>query len=204
MKYNPRKFVKTTGLGAAVLALAISLSPFRSQEKRPNIIFIMSDDHSEQAIGCYGSRLIKTPNLDRIGNEGIRFQNSFVTNSICAPSRAVMLTGKYSHMNGLRDNRDEFDGSQMNLPKLLQKAGYDTYIVGKWHLKTNPTGFDDWQILVGQGQYYNPTFIENGKERQYTGYTTDIITDKALGLLERRNPAKPFCMIVNVNAPHRN
>ena len=133
-----------------------------STRKRPNIIFIMTDDHAKNAVSCYGSKINQTPNIDRLAREGIRFDNSFVTNSICAPSRAVILTGKYSHMNGLKDNRDRFDGDQMTFPKLLQRAGYQTAIIGKWHLKSNPQGFDTWKILPGQGDYYNPRFIENG------------------------------------------
>jgi len=204
MNYTLRKFVKTTGLGLACLILLILFSSCNSKIKKPNIIFIMSDDHAEQAISCYGSNLIHTPNIDRIAKEGILFKNSFVTNSICAPSRAVLLTGKYSHMNGLRDNRDEFDGSQVTFPKLLQKAGYKTNIIGKWHLKTNPTGFNDWKILIDQGEYYNPVFVENGEEKQYIGYTTDLITDKAIEMLEQRDKNKPFCLLVHHKAPHRN
>lgn len=181
----------------------LSCNPEKTEIK-PNILFIMSDDHAEQAISCYGSHLIETPNIDRIASEGIRFNNSFVTNSICAPSRAVLLTGKYSHLNGLRDNRDEFDGSQMTFPKLLQAAGYQTVMIGKWHLKTNPTGFDNWKILIGQGEYYNPVFNENGEKKQHTGYTTDLITDMAIESLEKRDPEKPFCMLVHHKAPHRN
>ncbi|MFK7980370.1 MAG: sulfatase-like hydrolase/transferase, partial [Saprospiraceae bacterium] len=129
----------------------------------PNILFIMSDDHAEQAISAYGSKMIETPHIDRIAKEGILFKNSFVTNSICGPSRAVLLTGKYSHLNGLRDNRDKFDGNQLTFPKLLQKAGYQTSVIGKWHLKTHPTGFDYWNILINQGHYYNPKMVEMGK-----------------------------------------
>jgi arylsulfatase A-like enzyme len=171
---------------------------------RPNILFIMSDDHAEQAISAYGSKLIETPNIDRIANEGIRFDNSFVTNSICAPSRAVLLTGKYSHLNGLRDNRDEFDGSQVTFPKLLQAAGYETGLVGKWHLKTEPTGFDFWKILIGQGEYYTPVFKDAGGSSDYPGYVTDLITDFALDFLENRDKEKPFCLLYHHKAPHRN
>jgi arylsulfatase A-like enzyme len=171
---------------------------------RPNILFIMSDDHAISAIGAYGSELIETPNIDRIANEGILFANSFVTNSICAPSRAVMLTGKYSHVNGLRDNRDTFDGSQQTFPKLFQQAGYQTAMVGKWHLKSEPTGFDDWRILRGQGQYYNPLLLANGVETEVTGYVTDLITEQSLDFLENRDRSRPFALLYQHKAPHRN
>lgn len=171
---------------------------------RPNIIFIMSDDHAVRAVSAYGDSLIHTPNLDRIANEGMLFKNSFVTNSICAPSRAVMLTGKYSHLNGLRDNRDEFDGSQITFPKLLQMAGYQTSIIGKWHLKTTPTAFDYWNILIDQGEYYNPRMIEMGDTLNHIGYTSDLITDMALDQLSKRDLSKPFCMLFHHKAPHRN
>lgn len=171
---------------------------------QPNILFIMTDDHARQAISSYGSQLIETPHIDRIVKEGVRFTNSFVTNSICAPSRAVLLTGKYSHFNGLRDNRDEFDGGQQTFPKLLQQAGYSTAVVGKWHLKTHPTGFDYWDVLVGQGNYYNPTMVRMGDTLGHTGYTTEIITDIALDVLEKRDTTKPFCLLYHHKAPHRN
>jgi len=179
-------------------------TPQTSDSAQPNIIFIMSDDHAEQAISAYGSELVETPNIDRIANEGIRFNNSFVTNSICAPSRAVLLTGKYSSLNGLRDNRDEFDGSQQTFPKLLRAAGYETAIVGKWHLKTEPTGFDFWKILIGQGEYYTPVFKDVGGTAEYRGYVTDLITDFALDFLEKRDKKKPFCLLYHHKAPHRN
>ena len=175
-----------------------------SESMPPNILFIMSDDHANAAVSSYGSKLIETPHIDRIGKEGVLFENSFVTNSICAPSRAVLLTGKYSHINGLRDNRDQFNGSQMTFPKLLQEKGYQTSMVGKWHLKTKPTGFDYWQILIGQGDYYNPTMVELGDTIRHTGYTTDIITDIALDFLEKRDASKPFCLLYHHKAPHRN
>ncbi len=203
MNSSRRQFLKMLGTGAlASVPLATVLCS--RQTKRPNILFIMSDDHAEAAISCYGSVMIKTPNIDRIADEGMRFENSFVTNSICAPSRAVMLTGKYSHMNGLRDNRDEFDGSQLTFPKLFQQAGYQTGIVGKWHLKTRPTGFDNYKVLIDQGEYYNPVILENGKEKQHTGYTTDIITDMAIDALDNRDTSTPFCLLVHHKAPHRN
>ncbi|MBN2030018.1 sulfatase [bacterium] len=204
MKTTRRQFIKSVGLGTVTLAFPNLISTRCAAAKQPNILFIMSDDHAEQAISCYGSQLIETSHIDRIAHEGIRFENSFVTNSICAPSRAVLLTGKYSHMNGLRDNQDEFDGSQMTFPKLLQQAGYQTAMIGKWHLKTDPTGFDEWKILIDQGEYYNPTLIENGVRNEYIGYTTDLITDIAVESLNRRDRNRPFCMLVHHKAPHRN
>ena len=204
MKHTRRDFIKQLGIGTIAISVPTLFSSCGPRTRPPNILFIMSDDHAEQAISCYGSKLIDTPNIDRIANEGVRFNNSFVTNSICGPSRATMLTGKYSHLHGLRDNRDQFDDSQMTFPKLLQEAGYQTGIVGKWHLKTDPTGFDNWKILKGQGQYYNPNFIEQGESRQYTGYATNLITDFAIDTLNDRDPDKPFCLLVHHKAPHRN
>ena len=145
----------------------------------------MSDDHSERAISAYGSQLIETPNIDRIAAEGVRFENSFVTNSICAPSRAVLLTGKYSHLNGVLDNGQVFDGSQLTFPKLLREAGYETSMIGKWHLKSEPTGFDNWKILKGQGEYYNPLILDEYGERNQTGYVTDVITNLAINALNK-------------------
>jgi arylsulfatase A-like enzyme len=171
--------------------------------KQPNILFIMTDDHGYQAISAYGHDLIQTPNMDRLATEGVIFRNSFVANSICGPSRAVMLTGKHSHMNGLLDNTTEFDGSQLTFPKLLQQAGYQTAIVGKWHLKSDPTGFDYWNILPGQGQYYNPDFIEMGEQKQIEGYATTITTDIAMDWLDGRDVEKPFCLLLHHKAPHR-
>jgi len=171
--------------------------------QRPNIIYIMTDDHTRQAISAYGSVINKTPNIDRIARDGMRFDNCFVTNSICAPSRATILTGKYSHLNGVTDNIKDFDGSQQTYPKILQAAGYETAMIGKWHLKSAPTGFDYWEILPGQGQYYNPDFIKNGDTVRYTGYVTDIITDKAIDWLDQRNTDKPFLLVYQHKAPHR-
>ncbi len=172
--------------------------------ERPNLLFIMSDDHAERAISAYGSDLVQTPNIGRIAKDGVLFRNAFVTNSICAPSRAVLLTGKYSHLNGLRDNRDEFDGSQPTFPKHLQRHGYQTAIVGKWHLKSEPTGFDHWKILVGQGAYYRPVFLDNGERVEIEGYATDLIADHAVEFLEQRDCNKPFLLLYHHKAPHRN
>ena len=175
-----------------------------SKERRPNILFIMSDDHAERTVSAYGSGLLQTPNIDRIAREGVRFENSFVTNSICAPSRAVMLTGKYSHFNGVLDNDQHFDGSQQTFPKLLREAGYETSMIGKWHLKSEPTGFDNWKILRGQGEYYNPLILDAAGERNVTGYVTDVITDLAIAALNKRDKSKPFAMLMHHKAPHRN
>lgn len=204
MSISRREFIKIAGIGTVGLSLPSIVFSKNITSKQPNILFIMSDDHAEQAISCYSNKLINTPQIDRIAREGIMFKNSFVTNSICGPSRATMLTGKYSHKNGFRDNRDKFDGSQMTFIKLLKNAGYGTYIVGKWHLKSEPEGFDNWQVLVGQGEYYNPRFIENGEEKKHIGYATDIITDKTLDVLKKHNKEKPFCMLMHHKAPHRN
>ena len=197
--------MNTLGWSAAALTLSRCRSrPFNPWEQ-PNILFIMTDDHAAQALSCYGSRINHTPNLDRISREGMRFENCFCTNSICAPSRAVILTGKYSHINGVRDNRTEFDRGQMTFPKILREAGYQTAVIGKWHLRTAPSGFDYWSVLPGQGHYYNPDMIEMGKENRHFGYVTDILTDKALDWLENgRDNTRPFMMMLHHKAPHRN
>ncbi len=174
------------------------------KDSQPNILYIMSDDHAYQAISAYGFGINETPNIDRLAEEGILFSNAFVTNSICAPSRAVVLTGKFSHLNGLTDNRVTFDGSQVTVPKLLRQAGYQTAMIGKWHLKSDPTGFDFWKILIGQGPYYNPDFKDSTGVKRYTGYTTTIIGDVALQWLDSRDPEKPFFLMVHNKAPHRN
>src|ERR1700742_948452 len=172
----------------ALIAVGPMLGASPAEPKRPNIVFLFSDDHAYQAISAYGDprKLIETPNIDRIGREGVRFNRCLVTNSICGPSRATILTGTYNHINGFYNNSNcRFDGSQTTFPKLLQAAGYQTAIVGKWHLITDPTGFDYWHILPGQGVYYNPTMFDNGRRVQHEGYTTDIITDITLDWLKK-------------------
>jgi len=174
------------------------------QDTRPNILFIMSDDHAYQAISAYGSKLISTPNIDRLAKKGMRFDRAFVTNSICAPSRAVALTGQFSHLNGVLDNRLPFDSTQVTFPKLLQSAGYQTAVIGKWHLKSQPMGFDYWKVLPGQGQYYNPAWRTQEGITQDTGYVTDLITDEAIDWLEHgHDPDKPFLLMYHHKAPHR-
>ncbi len=185
----------------AALALSVALSA----ADKPNILFIFSDDHAYQAISAYGSNRNHTPNLDRIAREGMLFRNAMVTNSLCAPSRAVILTGKYSHLNGILDNRNVFDGEQQTFPKLMRQAGYQTAIVGKWHLKTDPTGFDYWEVLPGQGNYYNPDFRTPAGQVNHKGYVTDVITDLALDWLQnKRDKSKPFMLMYQHKAPHRN
>lgn len=200
-----RDFVRSMGIGAGVLALSGCHAGARSSAKHPpNILFIMADDHAAHALSCYGSTINRTPNLDRIAQEGVRLDNCFCTNSICAPSRAAILTGKYSHKNGLYNNAQTFDGSQPTFPKLLQHAGYQTAIVGKWHLKSDPTGFHYWNILPGQGEYHNPELIEMGRKKRHTGYVTDLITDFSIRFLEDRDTTRPFCLLTHHKAPHRN
>jgi arylsulfatase A-like enzyme len=177
-----------------------------AKRSRPNIVFIFSDDHAYQAISAYGDprKLIETPNIDRLAREGMRFDRCLVTNSICGPSRATILTGKYSHLNGFyNNNNSRFDGGQVTFPKLLQAAGYQTALVGKWHLVSDPTGFDHWQILPGQGVYYNPPMIRNGERIQEPGYVTDIITERSLKWLRQRDPERPFLLMCQHKAPHR-
>lgn len=195
--------MKYIGLPLTFLAAASCGESKKEQGKQPNIILIMTDDHTRQAMGCYGG-VIETPNLDRIAAEGIRMDNFYVPNAISGPSRACILTGKYSHKNGFTDNSKTFDGDQQTFPKLLQKAGYQTAMIGKWHLNSDPQGFDYWSILKGQGEYYSPLFIENGVERIDSGYVTDIITDKAIAFLKHRDKKKPFAMLYYHKAPHRN
>jgi arylsulfatase A-like enzyme len=173
-----------------------------SAETRPNILFIMSDDHAAHAIGAYGSRVNQTPNLDRLANQGMRFANVFCVNSICSPSRATILTGKYSHLNGV-PTFNRFDGSQPTVAKYLQSAGYYTGMIGKWHLGSDPTGFDSWTVLPGQGLYFNPTFTSQNGSRVIEGYVTDIITDLAIDFLKNRPKNKPFFLMCHHKAPHR-
>lgn len=172
--------------------------------QKPNIIFIMTDDHAKKAMSAYSDDLIKTPNLDRIAKEGIQFDNAFVTNSLCGPSRAVFLTGKYSHINGFRANFDKFNGDQPTLPKYLKTAGYYTAIVGKWHLVSIPQGFDEYSIMIDQGEYYSPRFFDGKDTVSVKGYATDIITDKAIKILEQqKDSGKPVFLMVHQKAPHR-
>ena len=172
-------------------------------EKRPNILFIMADDHAAHAISSYGSTINQTPQLDRLALQGMRFDRMFAVNSICTPSRATVLTGKYSHINGV-PVFNRFDGSQPTVAKYLQAAGYYTGIIGKWHLESDPTGFDKWTILPGQGDYFNPTFLEAGGKRVIKGYVTDITTDLSIDFLKNRPQDKPFFLMCHHKAPHRN
>ena len=193
--------------GMAALASLASCGSEKEAPKQYNIVYIMTDDHTAQMMSCYGSRFVETPNLDRIANDGVIFTNSFVANSLSGPSRACMLTGKHSHANGFTDNTTcVFDGSQQTMPKLLQKAGYQTAIIGKWHLISLPTGFDHWEIVPEQGDYYNPDFItmDNDTIRK-EGYLTNLITDMSIDWMEnQRDKEKPFCLFIHHKAIHRN
>ncbi len=177
-------------------------------KKRPNILFIMSDDHASAAIGAYNSWLAKvcrTPNIDRLARQGIRFRNSLVTNSICTPCRAAILTGQYSHKNGVYTLNDQIDPARIHIGHLLQRLGYQTALIGKWHLGTDPAGFDYWNILPGQGVYIQPKLREVGmkKPRAYDGYSEDVITDLSLAWLKKRDKDKPFLLFCHFKAPHR-
>ena len=194
--------------GALVFGGLLSGCGQRQQKPvRYNIVYIMTDDHTAQMMSCYDRRYIDTPNLDRIAEDGVRFTNSFVANSLSGPSRACMLTGKHSCANRFFDNTTcVFDSTQQTFPKLLQEAGYQTALVGKWHLESMPTGFDFWEIVPGQGDYYNPYLIlQDGTKERREGYLTNIITDDAIDWLENgRDGSKPFCLLVHHKAIHRN
>ncbi|PXY03138.1 sulfatase [Marinifilum breve] len=208
---NFNKLANTIWCSAGALALlsACDAKPKELEPKQPNIVYIMADDHAVQAISAFDhplSKLAPTPNIDRIAKGGAMFTNSFCTNSICGPSRAVILTGKFSHVNGFMQNRGgKFDGNQPTFPKHLQKEGYETAMIGKWHLNCEPTGFDYWNVLNDQGEYYNPDFTENGVTEKKDGYVTDLITDYTINWLEeKRDKSKPFMLMMHHKAPHRN
>ncbi len=192
-------------LFTASLLTIVSLAHAATSGRQPNILMVFCDDLTIQAISAYQHplKLLETPNIDRLAKQGMRFDRALVPNSICGPSRAVILTGKYSHLNGFYRNGNTFNGAQQTFPKLLQKAGYQTAVIGKWHLESDPTGFDHWHILPGQGIYYNPPMIKNGERVQHTGYTTDLITDFSLEWLKNRDKSKPFLLMSQHKAPHR-
>jgi arylsulfatase A-like enzyme len=197
---NRRAFVKAAAGGAAA-ALPRSIRG-QSGAKRPNILYIMADDHCTRAISAYGSRINRTPNIDRVAAQGMRLDNCFCTNSICSPSRASILTGQYSHINGVYTLDDSLDPRRVTFPKLLRQAGYRTAVIGKWHLNSEPAGFDYWNVLPGQGKYFDPDTTEMGVKRQYKGYATDILTDLALDYLKKQSPSTPFCLLLHHKAPH--
>jgi arylsulfatase A-like enzyme len=200
MKSTFARWIRSSA-GMALL-LGVSLGIAEGASSRPNILFIMSDDHAAHALSAYGSKINQTPQLDRIAKDGMLFKNCFVVNSICTPSRATILTGKYSHLNGV-PVFNPFDGSQPHMGKIFQEAGYQTAMIGKWHLFSDPTGFDYWNILPGQGKYYNPDMIEMGEKKVINGYVTDIITDLTIDFLKKRDQNKPFLLFSHHKAPHR-
>ncbi len=201
-----RAFLKTACCAAAFSA---SCEIFHSRFTRPNILFVMTDDQTAGEMSCYGNAILRTPNMDRIAGEGARFTNAFCTNSLCAPGRGSILTGCYSAAHGIRGNSESRDNIESlnpdtpTFPEILREEGYYTALIGKYHIRQNPRGFDEWRILPGQGVYVDPDFIENGETVKTTGYVTDIITEKALDVLKRMRPENPFCLLYQHKAPHR-
>lgn len=193
-----------SGAGIALPVAAALTGCAEKAPERPNIIIMMTDDHTCRALSCYDSSLMHTPNLDRLAEEGMLFENCYVANAISGPSRACILTGKYSHANGFTDNSRTFDGDQQTFPKLLHESGYQTAMIGKWHLNSEPQGFDYWSILIGQGEYYAPKFWQQEGEVVEEGYVTDIITDKAISFIDQCDKERPFAMLYYHKAPHRN
>lgn len=206
MNISRRQAIKNVTVAGTAAFLARCGS---SNIKRPNIIFVMTDDQTVDQMSCYGNQILQTPNMDRIANEGTRFANAFCTNSLCAPGRGSILTGCYSGLHGIRGNSEKKGAiEQLNpdlptFPQLLQQAGYQTALIGKYHIRQDPVGFDEWRILPGQGVYFDPEFIENGVRTKYEGYVTDIITDKALYFLKQIDESRPFCLLYQHKAPHR-
>lgn len=203
-------FWMRAAMALLILGVVSKQGKAQKEQARPNIIFIMADDQAMEAISSYGAKLIKTPNIDRIAKAGTRFTNCFTVSSLCAPSRGAIISGRYCSQSGMKRIGDVFDGSQPTFPKSLQKAGYETAIIGKWHLNSQPTGFDYYSVMSGLDHYYNVAFKETGKKWDmdrrageiYPGYVTDVITNKAINWLKHRDSKEPFCLLVHHKAPH--
>ena len=200
----PYRFFVRTLLLSTVWPTVAATAEDAGPSSKPNIVFVLSDDHAAHAVSAYGSRINQTPNIDRLAREGMLFENCFAVNSICAPSRASILTGLYGHVNGVRDNGGRLRPGLATFPKLLQQAGYATAVIGKWHLKDPPEGFDHWCILPGQGAYFDPPMIANDRQERFSGYVSEVITDRAIEWLGQRDSGKPFCLLVHHKAPHAN
>ena len=202
MNYSRRSFLRSLGMG---ISFSILPAPFSCHSNtKPNIVFIMSDDHAAQAIGAYGSKINKTPNIDRIGREGILFNNCFCTNSICAPSRAVILTGKYSHLNGVLDNGQQFDGNQQTFPNFYSEPGTRQPLSGNGIYRASPRDLIFGTSYRDRDCLFDPNMIKKEGPVKYEGYVTDIITEQALDWLEKRQQDKPFCLMIQHKAPHAN
>ena len=208
MGISRREAVKRLGAAGAV-SLFGGCAPAVHRRRPPNIIFMMTDDQTVGQMSCYGHPYLRTPNMDRLAEEGARFDTCFCTNSLCAPSRASVLTGCYSNINGITGNSEQkgveerLNPALPTFPELLREAGYYTALIGKYHIRHDPVGFDEWRILPGQGAYFDPEFIENGMVTQNSGYVTDVITDKTLAFLDRHDMNQPFCLVYQHKGPHR-